>query len=297
VSTANGTADKPPVGFTAPLRKASLASLQKGRICIIAVEEGHHVRKGDVLVGLDMAVQKAQTECARLDAESTLKIELARVEFEYAHSEVNRLTKLNKETAASDRELREAQARLDAARLNQEIAKHDHLKAQQTYQINSELLAQRELRAPFSGFVTARLKEVGESVEELEAVIRLEQTDTLLVNVDCPLALARAVRHGQRAEVRPIDSRWETRPGTVKSVGPVADAGSQTVRIRLEVPNEDGGWIAGLMVAVDFTTRTASTVSTSAPSRLATSSQPAADTAARTARGRSSEAGEDVRGY
>lgn len=294
---ADGTPDKLPVGFTAPLRKASLASLQKGRICTIPVEEGQHVQKGDLLVSLDMAVQKAQTECARLDAESTLRIDLARVELDYAESEVHRLTKLNKETAASDRELREAQAKLDAARLNHEIAKHDHLKAQQTYRMNSELLAQRELRAPFSGFVTTRLKEVGESIEELEAVIRLEQTDTLLVNVDCPLALARTVRHGQAAAVRPTEAQWEARTGTVQFVSPVADAGSQTVKIRLEVSNGDGGWIAGLMVVVDFSGTTERTVSSPAGSRLAATSRPAAGTASKTTQQLRSEAGHDVRGF
>lgn len=240
------------MGFTTPYRKATLASLQKGRIQKLAVEEGQAVNVGDLLISLDTGVQKARTEAARLEADSTTKIELARVQMEYDRDELERIKRLSEMTAASARELRDIQAKADTSRLNYELTKLEHEQAVHNYKIQCELLAQLELRAPFAGYVTVRHKEVGETVDELEGVIELADVEKLLVTADCPLSLAGRIRLGDEASITPIDDNWPSRRGIIRYINPVADAGSQTFKIKLVVTNADGQWPAGLMVAVDF---------------------------------------------
>jgi multidrug efflux pump subunit AcrA (membrane-fusion protein) len=223
---------------------------------------------------LDVSLQAPRTEAARIEAESTARTEVSRVQLEYTRDELERLTHLTEVTAASPRETREARFNLETAKLNHEIREQEHAQAVETYRLQREMLKQHELLAPFSGCVTARLKQVGETVKELEGVIELCQLDTLLVTVDCPLGVYKLLRIGDRVTVTPTDVRWPSKSGAVTAVIPVADASSQTFKAKLSVANTDGSWIGGLMVAVDFGTRTPGPDAPSA-SGFPSASQPA----------------------
>ncbi|UCG15471.1 MAG: efflux RND transporter periplasmic adaptor subunit [Phycisphaerales bacterium] len=238
------------VGFTAPFRKATLATLQQGRIRRFAVDEGQMVARGDTLVELDDAVQRALTEIARLEAESDLRVELARVEMKRAQEELDRVSRLSSDAMASAKEMSEARAEADAARLSFGLSKLEHEEAVQDYKMHREILAQLAVHAPFAGYVSAHLKELGETVEEREGIIDLVQLDPLLISVDCPLELMRSVQLDKKVEIRPVDSAWRPRVGTVTFINRVADAASQTFKVKLHVPNKDLRWISGLKVEV-----------------------------------------------
>lgn len=238
------------IGFTAPFRKATLAALQQGRIRRFVVDEGQMVACGDTLVELDDAVQRALTEIARLEAESDLRVELARVEMKRAQEELNRVSRLSSDAMASAKEMSEARAEADAARLSFGLSKLEHEEAVQDYKMRREILAQLAVYAPFAGYVSAHLKELGETVEEREGIIDLVQLDPLLISVDCPLELMRSVQLNKKVEIRPVDSAWRPRVGTVTFINRVADAASQTFKVKLHVPNKDLQWISGLKVEV-----------------------------------------------
>lgn len=239
-------------GFTEPFRKALVASLQQGRVADVPVAKGQHVDAGQVLIRLDTSLQVPRTEMARLEADSTVAVESAQVQLEYARDELDRLTRLGETTAASPQEIRQARATFETARLSRLLADQEHAQAVEAHRLEEEKLRQHELRAPFAGRVTDRLKEVGETVEELEGVIEICQVDRLRVKMDCPLTARQQVREGDELLVVPTDPQWPARIGKVTLVMPVADAGSQTFEVRLEVPNEDAAWIAGLMVTVEL---------------------------------------------
>lgn len=257
-------------GFTAAYRHAVLATLQPGRLSQILVEEGRAVAEGDLLARLDSRVQAARTEIARLEAESTIKVELTRVQMEHARAELDRIKRLSAATAAADSEARQAQLAFDTACLAHRQAEQEHTQAIENHRLQQELLAQYELRAPFSGLVTNRLKEAGETVEELEGVLELSQVDVLLVTADCPLELHGLVRLGDRLAVMPKQGNGMAKTGEVISCMPVADPSSQTFKLKLLVPNQDGAWIAGLLVNIDLDNRIDGAVG------ISTSSQPAA---------------------
>lgn len=256
-------------GFTAPYRHAVLATLQPGRLSQILVSEGQRVAEGELLARLDSKVQAARTEIARLEAESTTKVELTRVQMEHARAELDRITRLSAATAAAGSETRQAQLAFDTAALAHRQADQEHAQAVENYRLQQELLNQYDLRAPFSGFVTGRLKEAGETVEELEGVVELSQVDVLLVTIDCPLALRGAVGVGDRVRAAPSQGRGGTKIGEVTACMPVADPSSQTFKLKLVVDNGDAAWIAGLLVRIDLQDRVVGVTRTAAASQPA----------------------------
>jgi RND family efflux transporter MFP subunit len=242
------------VGMTSPSRTATLAAVMHARIARIEAKEGTSVAEGDLVVALADGVQAARTEIARAGAESTYDIELAAARREHAQREWERLSKLHGDDHASSKELNDARTDARTTQLEHQLALFAHEQAARTHERERRILEEYRLRAPFSGYVVRHLKHEGETVDQLEGIVQLVQLDPLHVDLDCPIALAPLVRIGDRPWIRPTDPHWTPRLGTVVLASRVMDAGSQTFRVRLKVPNGDQAWPAGLKVIVDFGT-------------------------------------------
>ncbi len=240
------------VGMTTPHRQAMLSTVQPARIADVPVSEGAIVSKGQLLVALEDGVQGARVAVAKVEAESNYGIELAMVRLSHAERELTRLTKLNGQDLASSKEYDDAQTRAQTARLEVEVAKLQRLKAQAVYRRERELLDQYRIAAPFSGYIAKHLKHSGESVDHLEGIIELVQLDPIVVGVDCPLALAGRIVAGGSFSVIPSDAHLVPRDGVVTFSNRVADAASQTFKVKLTVANSDLSWPVGMKVVVRF---------------------------------------------
>ncbi|MFQ5461211.1 MAG: efflux RND transporter periplasmic adaptor subunit [Phycisphaerae bacterium] len=243
---------EPLIGITAPAREASLGPIQSGRIHEVLVGEGDTVQEGDALFSFDDAVQRSRVAIARLDAQSTLGIELARERYSQAQRDYERLVGLQSGENASSKEILDAQGRAEIARLEFEIAKATKALLGLAYEREKAALSELTVRAPFSGYVAQQLKYVGESPDQREAVLRIMQLDPLHVTLDCPLSLAPIIELGDVVEVVPVEPYWTTRRGRVILKHRIADAASQTFRVKVAVENEDMAWMSGLKVLVKF---------------------------------------------
>ncbi|MBN1490691.1 MAG: efflux RND transporter periplasmic adaptor subunit [Phycisphaerae bacterium] len=241
-------------GITAAHQTALLATIEQSRIAQILVAEGGTAGQDDRLVTLDDSVQRTQVEIAQARAESMLEINRTKARSEWAEKELAHVSELHTKGIASPKELRDAQMEADVARLDHAIARFEHEQAVREYKRQQEMLARLHIRAPFSGYVTEVLKQVGEAVDEGEIILRLVQLDPLDVWIDCPFRFADAIRTGASLAVQPLDGRRPVRTGTVFLVNRVVDPGSQTFKVKLTVDNKDAGWAAGMKVVVDFST-------------------------------------------
>lgn len=239
-------------GFTAPSRAITLATVRTGRIAELPAAEGAAVQTGDVVVRLDDAVQRQRVHIAQGVADSTLEIELAQVKIVIAHSDLDRLTAARANSAATATELTSAEAEVKSATLELERAKFRQDQAVRELALEQAMLDEFAIKAPFSGFVTEHLKQVGDTVEDREGIARLVQIDPLVVTVDCPIKEAAALRPGSAGAVTPPEGFGPPRTGAVVFVSPVADAASQTLKVKLHVPNADARWVAGMRVEVKF---------------------------------------------
>ncbi len=242
----------PVTGMTEPFRVATLRTLQTARIAAIRFEEGAYVPEGDVVVELEDGAQRARTELAKAAMNTSLPVELERARLDKARRDLDRLKRLQGDDFASSKELSDALAVAEIARVEYDLAVFNQRQATLSFQREKETLAEYFLRAPFPAYLAARLKQPGESADQLEGIVRLVQLDPLFVTVDCPLALAPSVAIGDCYVIRPADPRWMPRTGKVAFASQVADAASQTFRVKLAVDNSDRGWMAGLKVVVDF---------------------------------------------
>lgn len=239
-------------GFAAPARKAILAPMQDGRIASYTIDEGAFVKAGQTLMRLEDRIQAARTQLAQAAAESTLEVDLARVKMEFAQVELEKVRELGRTDLASAKELRSAEATAASSKLEARIAEFQHGEARRNFELQSLVLGEMRIVAPFDGFVAQILKQPGEVVEAREGVLLLVQLDPLEVTVDCPVATWSQAEPGTQVFVQPVDGKSPPREGLISFASRVAEPASQTFKLKVRVSNPRHDWIAGLRVNVDL---------------------------------------------
>jgi RND family efflux transporter MFP subunit len=238
-----------------PMQRVELRSAVEGRIDAIHAERGMEVRKGQVLVELDTAVERAALEGAKFRAVMQGQLKSADSRLSAAKDKFQRRDALVKERyiATQDRddsfaEMRVAEANLVEAQDNQRLAALEQRRL-------SETVEQRRLRSPINGVVTERLQSVGEVAqagESAKPVLRLAQTDPLRVEVVLPVGMYGKVKRGDKVSVdaeAPLTGRYTA---SVTIVDRVVDAASGTFGVRMELPNPKGEIPAGIKCRARF---------------------------------------------
>jgi multidrug efflux system membrane fusion protein len=99
------------------------------------------------------------------------------------------------------------------------------------------------VRAPFAGALQARAVEVGDFVKRGDPIATYVDNRTIIVNADLSEFDARFVSVGDTAEAKLATG--ETVRGRIRYVAPVADEGTRTFGVELEVDNKDRALRAG----------------------------------------------------
>ncbi len=245
------------LGFTTPLQRSTLASPQTGRIAAVRVDFGTRVKAGDVLVQLEDNVQRARAAIADALAQSELEIQLAETRLEQTRVELARLEGLQQSSAATAKELLDARSEAKAAELELSLAQFRHEQAARDAALQRAALEEFQIRAPFDGFVAEKLCEVGETVEPGDGILTVVRVDSLDVVVDCPIEQAQALREGRVALVSCAARPGDLREGRIMFISRLADAASQTTKVRVRLENPGLEWPAGAAVSVRFSAHSA----------------------------------------
>ncbi len=238
-----------------PFQRIELRSTVDARIVAMHADRGSEVRKGQVLVELDSAAERAGLDAAGYRAVMDGEIQSADSRIAAAKEKLARREALVKEKfiAAQDRD--DTRTELQQAEANKLQAKDNRRLAEIEQRRLGELIEQRRLRSPINGVVTERLQQVGEIAQagdNARAVMRLAQTHPLRIEVVLPVAMYGKIKVGQKARIeaeQPLTGRFEA---TVSIVDRVVDSASGTFGARLELPNPSREIPAGIRCRVFF---------------------------------------------
>lgn len=231
-------------GVVEAIHKATVSAQTRGTIQAILVDVDDYVEKGAVIVELKAVSQKAQLKKAQAgEKEAISHLAKAQDEFDrikdiYAKKVVSK-AKMDEATHA----LTAAKARLDSARANLEEAR--------------EQLSYTQVTAPYSGIVTERHVEVGETVQPGAKLMTGVSLDKLRVNVDVPQKLINKIRVFGKAFVY-TEAAIGGEPVQVAvdkiTVFPIADRASNTFKVRLDLPEGIAGLFPGMFVKASLVT-------------------------------------------
>jgi RND family efflux transporter MFP subunit len=237
--------------ITQPSQRLKLSFVVPGIIKHVAVKEGDLVKVGEVLLSEDDRMEQKQLEALMLDAQSPNAIDAAKAEAAAKKVDYERVKRMHETKVASDQEL-------EASRLAWEIAeikiKQAMMESQQKkleagkQQIKVELM---KLVSPIDGVVEKLIVGLGEAVDpqKPEGACVVVKNDPLWVEIrDLSTAQVKQLKLGQMLPVR-YDDEKEWQEAKIIYFSPVADAGSDTQLVRLELPNP-GNRASGMHMAV-----------------------------------------------
>lgn len=239
-------------GRTVPGQEAVLHARVTGTLSERKVDIGDRVKKGDVLAVISAPEIPHGIEAAK-----------ARVEQTEARKELAGLLLERGETLAGSNAF--SKENLDERRSGTRTAAADLLSARAELGRLEELGGFLVIRAPFAGTITARRVDVGDQIKgdanSGEAwLFRIARLDDLRMVLHAPPATALQLKLGEQAEISFADLPGRTFPGKVVRSSGVIDADSGTMRVELQVPNQDFILPAGLSGMARFSTKSASPV-------------------------------------
>lgn len=226
-------------GVVEAVNQATLSAQTAGRVLELPFDVNDYVEAGQVVVRF--------TDVEQVSARRRASAVLSAAEADAAEAELSyrRTEELVDKKLLARASLDQARARRDAARAALEAARAGVSEA-------GEQVDYTVIKAPYSGILTERLVQVGESVRPGQPLVSGLSLDQLRVNVEVPQSDIHAIReHGVAAVLLPDGRRIDAR-GVV--IFPYADARTHSFRIRVELPETPTGLHPGMTVKTFFKT-------------------------------------------
>jgi membrane fusion protein (multidrug efflux system) len=201
-----------------------------GRIVSLSFKEGQVVKKGEVIVKLDDAEQRA----AVVAAEANLKL---------AESRFRRSEELAGKGFISQQALDEARANLDVIRARVREVR--------------VVLERTVIRAPFTALAGLRKVSPGAYVKKGDDIVELAAIDQLNLDVRVPEVYLPLVKIGQPVTLTVDALTGQSFAGKVYAMEPVVDLATRGALVRARIPNPSGRLKPGMFarVAADLGSR------------------------------------------
>ena len=224
-------------GIVEAVNRTTVSAQTQGQVEEILYDVDDFVEKDTVIVRLKDTEHRTRVAQAAADLKS------ATAQLQQAQDEHDRVSGLYAKKNVSDSAMDQATADLASAQAALEASTARLEQAQ-------EQLEYTQIRAPYSGIVTHRHVELGEIASPGQPVMSGISLEELRVIVDVPQSVIPAVRQGAKARVYLPDG---TVIDTAKiTIFPFADMGSNTFKVRVDLPQESRALFPGMYVKTGF---------------------------------------------
>jgi RND family efflux transporter MFP subunit len=248
-------------GYVTARREATVSAQITGALTSVLIEEGEHVKAGQVLAQLDDSAQKASWAQAQAQvmAARALLVQF-QAQLEQARRDNQRNQDLIDRKLVSQQALETTQTQVATLAAQVESQRKQVELAQATQQGAQVQLDYTTVRAPFSGVIVAKAAQAGEIISPISAgggftrtgVGTIVDMDSLEIEVDVNEAYINRVQPGQSAQaVLDAYPDW-TIPAHVIAIIPTADRSKATVKVRVAIEQKDPRILPDMGVRVSF---------------------------------------------
>ncbi len=209
------------VGTTRAFKAIEVVALTSGRVIELTAKPGEEVEKGDPIVKLDDDIEKANL------AEARAKLQKAN-----SFLERSRMLRARKHTSQASLEQLQAEAAAAAAQVGRAERR----------------LADRVVRAAFSGRIGLNKVEVGARVDNKTVLTTLDDISKVEIEFQLPEGVFGRLKRGMKvvAEAAAFPGRKFT--GVVAHVDTRVDRVTRTFLVRARLPNSDRSLPAGMFM-------------------------------------------------
>lgn len=224
-------------GVIEAVNQATLSAQTGGRVLALPFDVNDYVAAGEVVVRFTDVEQQSGRRRAQAQLSAA---EAASAE---ALADYHRIAELYERKLVSKAQLDQVTARRDSSRAALDSARAALREA-------GEQVDYTVVRAPYSGILTERHVEVGETVRPGQPLVSGLSVDRLRVNVEVPQSDIAAIRQHRQAALLLAEGRRLEAERVV--IFPFADPATHTFRIRLELPEASTGLQPGMTAKAAF---------------------------------------------
>jgi multidrug efflux system membrane fusion protein len=209
------------IGAVAAVHQVTINPEVGGRVTRIFFEPGAMIKAGDPLVQINDAPERG--DLANYEAQAR-----------WAEITLQRSSQLAQRDFAARETVDQKQSQLDQARA--EILRTE------------ALIAQKLIRAPFSGQLGMRQIEVGQYLTPGAAIVTLTDLSTLYVNFTLPSQMRGQILVGQQVNVTADAFPGRTFSAEITTIEPQVSADTRTMAIQATMANPDHALLPGMFI-------------------------------------------------
>lgn len=214
-------------GTIAAKNEIKIIAQTEGKITDLSVEEGDHVRSGQVLVKLDASVLAAQTK----EAEANMKD---------AESNLARAERLFQTRLVSDQEYEQSKTRYSVAK-----AKYDYQRALLNYTV---------ITSPITGVITYRGARQGDIAVPRQLLLTVSDPTNLVMEINISELEVPKIHVGDSVRVTVDMYPREEFSGRIRRIFPSSDPVSRLVRVEVQLQSVNPRLFPGLFARAELTT-------------------------------------------
>ena len=196
------------VGSLTAVQGITVTAERPGKVAHIAFEPGTMVQKGNLLVQQDTSSEEAQ-----------LRAEEATVALEKAN--LNRLRKL-----LDGKTIAQSQYDDTEAKFKQAIARADNIRTE---------IAKKTIRAPFAGRLGIRLINLGQFLNEGDAIVSLQSLDPIFVDFSLPQQQLNQVKPGLPVRITTNALPGQLIEGKITAINSQVESATRNIQIQATV--------------------------------------------------------------
>ena len=216
-------------GVVKPFKSVVLSATLREVIEQINVEEGDRIEVGQALIHLKSEKQRLAIE--------RYSLVIRKADFDYQAAQ-----RLFEQKVSSRDDVMNKELELKRLIVEQAIAQAEY--------------DERTIKSPLNGVVVKKLKEAGESVNEVEPILQVVENDRLLLLFYLHADMLPLIQLEQELTTRyPALSPDIVKVATINFIDPEVDARSGLFRVRLLLDNSDGSIKPGMRVQAAFPAR------------------------------------------
>jgi RND family efflux transporter MFP subunit len=248
-------------GYLEAHTQAVLSAKIPGRIETLPVTEGDRVQKGQLIATLEHRDAEAQLQQARAQL-ARARADLAELmaNLEWDRRELQRQQDLVEGGIATRSALDTAQTKLGADEARRDVLAAAVQQAEAAVRGAQVFLDYHFIRAPFTGTITAKPAEVGETVaagavpgQTVGSIVTLADLTDLEVEVEVSEASIGKIELGQSASIS-VDAIPDRQfPGRVRQILPAADRSKAIVQVKVHFEEIDPRLKTDLSAKATFT--------------------------------------------
>ena len=210
-------------GIVEAVKKATISAQVSGRVTEVNFDIDDFVKQGSVILRIRDKEYKARLRSAKASLKE------AKANHKDATLEFKRITGLYKDKIVSASSFDKTKAALKAAEARVAASEAGITEA-------NEKLNDTVIKAPFSGIVTERHIEPGETMRVGQKIMTGFSMSLLRVSVDVPQAYIKAVRKNQKATIINLEDNNLVLPAKKLTIFPFANPKSHTFQVRAALP-------------------------------------------------------------